>query len=75
MINTEKRVQLSKEVREMTNEALLERFRDVDRQCRGLVIEVVSYQSDETFNLVRELSELEYERKMIVDRIIGKAVA
>lgn len=74
MIDIEKRVEIAKGVRVMTNEELLESFKDVDRKCRNMVVETVSYQSNETFNIVRELSELEYERKMIVDRIIGKAV-
>lgn len=75
MIDTERRIEISRKVQDMTNESLLEMFKGVDRKSRALVGELASYQSEDTFDTVKELSELEYERRMIVDRIIGKAVS
>lgn len=74
MINFEERVKLSNVVKDMSNQELLETWKEIDRKTRSLIVEVSSYQSEETFEKVMELSELEYQRKIIVDRIIGKAV-
>ena len=74
MINFEERVKLSNAVKDMSNQELLETWKEIDRKTRSLIAEVSSYQSEETFEKVMELSELEYQRKIIVDRIIGKAV-
>lgn len=74
MINSEQRIAIAREVRDMTNEELLAKFKEVDRLCRAAVTELASYRSDETFEKARMLSENEYMRTMIVDRIIGKAV-
>lgn len=74
MINSEQRIAIAKEVRDMTNEELLAKFKEIDRLCRTTVTELASYRSDETFEKARMLSESEYMRTMIVDRIIGKAV-
>ena len=74
MINFEERIKLASLLNNMTNEELLFKWKDIDRKCRSLVSEIASYQSEETFDKVMELSELEYQRKIIVDRIIGKAV-
>lgn len=74
MINFEERIKLASSVNEMSNSELLSTWKDLDRKCRALVTEIASYISDETFDKVRELSELEYQRKIVVDRIIGKAV-
>lgn len=74
MINSEQRIAIAREVRDMTNEELLAKFKEVDRLCRATVTELASYRSDETFEKARMLSENEYMRTMIVDRIIGKAV-
>lgn len=74
MINSEQRIAIAREVRDMTNEELLAKFKEVDRLCRAMVTELASYRSDETFEKAQMLSENEYMRTMIVDRIIGKAV-
>lgn len=74
MINSEQRIAIAREVARMSSEELLAKFKEVDRLCRATVTELVSYRSDETYETARTLSENEYIRTIIVDRIIGKAI-
>ena len=74
MIDMTNRAILAKEIRNSTREVLLERFKDVDRKCKVLINSISTYKSEDTYTQVQMLSEVEYERKMIVDRLIGKVI-